>query len=104
MIRHRDSIYGKKVVETIRALGIEEKVISYQSPSQNGYVERMMETIRQECLDHVIVFSEPVLRGLHQIYWRQAAGATWRPLPFQVRWTAKSVCYFGNPGDRARCR
>jgi len=68
VIRDRDSIYGEKVVATIRALGIEEKVISYQSPWQNGYVERVIGSMRRECLDHVIVFGERHLRRVLREY------------------------------------
>jgi putative transposase len=62
LIRDRDSIYGRQVVETIRVLGIEQKIISYESPWMNGYVERVIGSIRRECLDHVIVFGERHLR------------------------------------------
>jgi transposase InsO family protein len=68
VIRDRDSIYGEKVVATLRALGIDDKVISYQSPWQNGYVERVIGTIRRECLDHVIVFDKRHLRRLLREY------------------------------------
>lgn len=68
VIRDRDSIYGEKVVETLRVLGIEEKVISYQSPWQNGFAERVIGSIRRECLDHVIVFGERHLRRVLREY------------------------------------
>jgi putative transposase len=68
VIRDRDSIYGEKVVATLRAFGIEEKVISYRSPWQNGYVKRMMGTFRRECLHHVIVFGERHLRRVLREY------------------------------------
>lgn len=68
VIRDRDSIYGEKVVTTLRALGIEDKVIGYQSPWQNGYVERAIGSIRRECLDHVIVFGERHLRRVLREY------------------------------------
>jgi transposase InsO family protein len=68
VIRDRDGIYGEKVAATIRALGIEDKVISYQSPWQNGYVERVVGSFRRECLDHVIVFGERHLRRVLREY------------------------------------
>ena len=68
VIRDRDSIYGEKVVATLGALGIEGKVIGYQSPWQNGYVERVVGSIRRECLDHVIVFGERHLRHVLREY------------------------------------
>ena len=68
MIRDRDSIYGEKVVAMLRALGVEQKVISYQSPWQNGYVERVIGSIRRECLDHMVVFGEQHLRRVLRKY------------------------------------
>ncbi len=69
LIRDRDGLYGDEVVETIRMLGIEQKLIAYQSPWQNGYVERVIGSMRRECLDHVIVFGER--RGCD--YWEAQA-------------------------------
>lgn len=62
LIRYRDSIYGEQAVETIRVLGIEQNVIAYEAPWMNGYVERVIGSIRRECLDHVIVLGERHLR------------------------------------------
>ena len=58
LICDHDSIYGQDFRERIRHLGIEEVVIAYRSPWQNPYVERLIGSIRRECLDHVIVFNE----------------------------------------------
>ncbi len=58
LIRDRDGIYGWDVVEAIKNMGIEEKVISARSPWQNGYCERVVGTLKRECLNHVIVFGE----------------------------------------------
>jgi putative transposase len=55
VVRDRDSIYG-------------ENVISYQSPWQNGYVERVIGSIRRECLDHMVVFGERHLRRVLKDY------------------------------------
>jgi transposase InsO family protein len=68
LIRDRDSIYGEQVAETIRVLGIEQKIIAYESPWLNGYVERVIGSIRRECLDHVIVFGERHLRRVLREY------------------------------------
>ena len=46
----------------VRNLGIEELVTSVRSPWQNGYVERVIGSMRRECLDHVVIFSEDHLR------------------------------------------
>ena len=68
LIRDRDGLYGEEVVETIRMLGIEQKLIGYQSPWQNGYVERVIGSLRRECLDHVIVLGERHLRRVLREY------------------------------------
>ncbi len=68
IIRDRDSIYGDEVVETLSILDIEQKIIAYQAPWQNGYCERVIGSIRRECLDHVIVFSERHLRRILREY------------------------------------
>ena len=58
MIRDRDTVYGLTFRERVKALGIEEVVIAPHSPWQNPYVERVIGTLRRECLDHVIVLGE----------------------------------------------
>ena len=58
LIRDRDGIYGQDFCERIAHLGIEEVVIAYRSPWQSPYVERLIGSIRRECLDHMIVFNE----------------------------------------------
>ena len=68
VIRDRDSIYGEEVVKTLQMLGIDQKLISYRSPWQNGYCERVIGSIRRECLDHVIVFTERHLRRILREY------------------------------------
>jgi len=58
LIRDRDSIYGVDFRQRIKHLGIEEVITAYRSPWQSPYVERLIGSIRRECLDHVIVFTE----------------------------------------------
>ena len=58
LIRDHDGIYGQDFRERIKHLGIEEVIIAYRSPWQNPYVERLIGSIRRECLNHVIVFNE----------------------------------------------
>jgi transposase InsO family protein len=60
----RDGIYGAAVTRRLRAMGIRDKPIAPGSPWQNAYVERLIGTIRRECLDHMIVFGEAHLRRL----------------------------------------
>jgi transposase InsO family protein len=61
LLRDRDRIYGCDVVEQVKALGIQEVLSAPRSPWQRAYVERVIGTIRRECLDHVIVFNEASL-------------------------------------------
>ena len=58
MIRDRDRIYGAVVTRRLRAMGIRDKPIAPASPWQNGVVERLIGSIRRECVDHVIVLGE----------------------------------------------
>jgi transposase len=58
MIRDRDRIYGAVVARRLRAMGIRDKPIAPASPRQNGFAERLIGSIRRECLDHVIVVGE----------------------------------------------
>jgi putative transposase len=62
LIRDRDGIYGNDFVRRIEGTGIEDVPISARSPWQNPYMVRVIGSIRRECLDHVIVFSEEHLR------------------------------------------
>src|SRR5260370_39118234 len=58
MIRDRDRIYGAIVTRRFRAMGIRDKPVAPASPWQNGVVERLIGSIRRECLDHLIIRSE----------------------------------------------
>jgi transposase InsO family protein len=62
LIRDRDGIYGAAVRRRLRAMGIWDKPIAPGSPWQNGYAERLIGTIRRECLDHLMVLGEAHLR------------------------------------------
>jgi transposase InsO family protein len=64
LIRDRDGIYGTAVTRRLRAMGIRDKPIAPGSPWQNTYAERLIGTIRRECLDHMIVFGEAHLRRI----------------------------------------
>jgi putative transposase len=64
LVRDRDSIYGEYFRCRVAGMGIEEVVTSAQSPWQNPYAERLIGSIRRECLDHVIVLSEKHLRRI----------------------------------------
>ena len=68
LIRDRDSTFGPKVIYTLGILEIEQIVTAPRSPWQNGYCERVIGTIRRECLDHVIVLNEKHLRRVLKEY------------------------------------
>lgn len=68
VIRDRDSVYGALVGARIKAMGIEEVVTAPRSPWQNPFVERMIGSIRRECLDHLIVIDERHLRRILASY------------------------------------
>ena len=58
LLRDRDRIFGHDFVEQVKAMGIKQVLSAPRSPWQRAYIERVIGTIRLECLDHVIVFSE----------------------------------------------
>jgi transposase InsO family protein len=58
LIRDRDGIYGKEFVGRVHGLGVQEKLIAPRSPWQNPFVERLIGSIRRECLDHMVVFGQ----------------------------------------------
>jgi transposase InsO family protein len=68
MIRDRDRIYGAVVTRRLRAMGIRDKPIAPASPWQNGYAERLIGSIRRECVDHIIVLGEEHLRRILKNY------------------------------------
>jgi transposase InsO family protein len=70
LIRDRDRIYGAIVTRRLRAMGIRDKPTAAASPWQNGFAERLIGSIRRECLDHVVVFGEAHLRRILRSYSR----------------------------------
>ena len=68
MIRDRDSVYGLIVNARIKAMGIDEVLTAPRSPWQNPYAERVIGSIRRECLDHLIVLNERHLRRVLASY------------------------------------
>src|SRR5258708_13399616 len=70
MTGDRDRIYGAVGTRRLRAMGIRDKPIAPASPWQNGFAERLIGSIRRECLDHVIVLSEERLRRILRSYAR----------------------------------
>jgi transposase InsO family protein len=70
LIRDRDAIYGATVTRRLRAIGIRDKPIAPGSPWQNSFAERMIGTIRRECVDHVVALGENHLRHVLKSYAR----------------------------------
>jgi len=70
LIRDRDGAYGEIFRRRAGAMGIRDRPISARSPWQNGCAERVIGSIRRDCLDHVVIFGERHLRHLLQSYQR----------------------------------
>ncbi len=68
VIRDRDSVYGGVFRARVLAMGIEEVITAPRSPWQNPFAERVIGSIRRECLDHVIVLNEWHLRRILASY------------------------------------
>src|ERR1700716_2157660 len=68
LIRDRDRIYSSVVRRRLRAMGIRDKPTAPASPWQNGFAERLIGSIRRECVDHIIVLDETNLRRILKFY------------------------------------
>jgi len=75
LLRDRDNIYGEQFRRRVKSLGVEEVRIAPRSPSQNPYVERLIGSIRRECLNHFIVFNARHLKRLLRLYFAYYHGA-----------------------------
>ena len=64
LIHDRDGAYGDAFKRRVRAMGIRDKPTAPRSPWQNGHCERLIGSIRRECLDHVVVIGERHLRHI----------------------------------------
>jgi transposase InsO family protein len=62
LVRDNDRAYGQTFQRRVRAMGIRDRPISPRSPWQNSYAERLIGTLRRECLDQVLIFGETHLR------------------------------------------
>src|SRR5271155_2083256 len=70
IVRDRDAVYGDIFIRRLRAMGIRDRPTAARSPWQNAYAERLIGSIRRECLDNVVVFGERHLRHLLESYQR----------------------------------
>jgi putative transposase len=68
LLRDRDAVYGVVFTSRLQSLGIREVKTAPRSPWQNPYVERLIGTLRRECLDHMVVLNETHLRRLLREY------------------------------------
>ena len=68
LLRDRDGAFGSAYTRRIRAMGIRDHPVAACSPWQNGHVERLIGSIRRECVDHVVVSGEAHLRRTLKIY------------------------------------
>ena len=75
LLRDRDTIYGEVFRRRVASMGISEVISSPSSPWQNPYAERLIGSIRRECLDHVIVFNQTHLRRTLAQYVRYYHGS-----------------------------
>jgi hypothetical protein len=93
LIRDRDQTYGECFRNRLRDLHISEVLTAPQSPWQNPFAERLVGSIRRECLDHVIVLGEKHLRRILKSYFDYYLGSRTHlslakdaPAPRVVQW------------------
>ena len=81
LLRDRDRIFGVDFTKQVEDLSIEEVLSAPRSPWQRAYIERVIGSIRRECLDHVIIVHEAALRRhlkLFLEYYRQSRTHLWK--------------------------
>jgi putative transposase len=75
LLRDRDQVYGQQFRYRVKGMRIEEVLTSPHSPWQNPFAERLIGSVRRECLDHVVVLSERHLRCILTAYFAYYHGA-----------------------------
>ena len=68
LVRDHDGVYGAAFKKRLRAMGIRDHPTAPRSPWQNAYVERLIGSIRRECLDHVVALNEAHLHRIVKAY------------------------------------
>lgn len=68
LVRDREGIHGAEFKRVVKGLGLKQMVSAYHSPLQNAYAERVIGTLRRDCLDHVIVMGERHAREILEEY------------------------------------
>src|SRR3954449_12968146 len=87
LIRDRDRVFGSIVRPRLRAMGIRDKPIAPRSPWQNGFAERLIGSIRRECLDHIIILGQVHLRQVLLAY-----ASYYNALALTDLWTRTRPC------------
>ena len=75
LLRDRDQVYGEQFRHRVKGMRIDEVLTAPHSPWQNPFAERLIGSIRRECLNHVLVLGEPHLRRIltrYFAYYHQA--------------------------------
>jgi putative transposase len=107
LLRDRDKSYGPAFRHRLRAMGITEVITAPRSPWQNPYAERLIGSIRRECLDHVIILSERHLRRVLSSYFQYHHDVRThlslnkdcpRPRPVQLPSTGNNIIAFSEVG------
>ena len=75
LLRDRDKSYGPAFRDRVQAMGMKEVVTAPRSPWPSPYVERLIGSIRRECLDHIVSFNEHHLRRVLSSYFQYHHGA-----------------------------
>ena len=75
LLRDRDAVYGQAFRHRLQGLGISEVLAAARSPWQNAFVERLIGSVRRECLDHMLVLGERHLRHILTGYFAYYHGA-----------------------------
>jgi transposase InsO family protein len=68
LVRDRDGAFGAVITRRLQAMGIRDRPTADRSPWQNGHTERLIGSIRRECLDHMVIFGEGHLRRTLRAY------------------------------------
>jgi transposase InsO family protein len=90
LIRDRDGTYGEIFLRRVRSIGIRDRPTSPRSPWQNACAERLIGSIRRECIDHVVVFGERHLRHVLLSYMNYYNRASEHPSVYVVE--EKRLC------------
>jgi hypothetical protein len=64
LIGDKDRAFGGVFKARVHAMGIRDQPVSYRSPWQNGYTERLIGSVRRECTDHLVAFNAEHLRRI----------------------------------------